>query len=423
MENGKDFGPNRRDFIITTAGAAGVLAGGTTAAPALDATPSSHCEPSEPDNLEQGFDLQAPPLQENWCKQLGAVVHVDYDRDAKDLRNAAVRERHRIYCYLLMKLIVRFWNGNKNGPIGTYPQRERQLAEPKGADNTALRYKGDLNPNPDRDRPNWDRYLGHNIACIAADGNGHIIDFDFNHNAFFRSSAEHAESRLVRRLFSLTDIFDSWKTGSRFNGKPHAASLGDVTLYTTLESCAQCSGVMSLAGVKQIIYLQNDFTAYKIGNLMYKLANRIELKNPDGTLKKDDKGNSVTIPGAPVPIPGSEVGIEEFAQLNDANVAFAKKMMAGTEFFFRSPDGKEDRDASITSFLCTDDAYKLFVQGAGKLDGITLQAANHPYTDRPPDLCNQNMDRAMTNAECLAEANKFFAYVDVEGYRGSPHKL
>ncbi len=29
----------------------------------------------------------------------------------------------------------------------------------------------------------------------------------------------------------------------------------------------------------------------------------------------------------------------------------------------------------------------------------------------------------MTNAECLAEANKFFAYVDVEGYRGSPHKL
>jgi len=29
----------------------------------------------------------------------------------------------------------------------------------------------------------------------------------------------------------------------------------------------------------------------------------------------------------------------------------------------------------------------------------------------------------MTNAECLAEANKFYAYVDAEGYRGSPHKL
>ena len=67
--------------------------------------------------------------------------------------------------------------------------------------------------NPDRSRVNWDRYVGHNIACVAVDGNGEIIDFDFNHNEFFRSSAEHAESRMVRRLFSLTDIFDSWKTG------------------------------------------------------------------------------------------------------------------------------------------------------------------------------------------------------------------
>ena len=30
---------------------------------------------------------------------------------------------------------------------------------------------------------------------------------------------------------------------------------------------------MSLGGVKQIVYMQNDFTAYKIGNIMYNLAN------------------------------------------------------------------------------------------------------------------------------------------------------
>ncbi len=48
-----------------------------------------------------------------------------------------------------------------------------------------------------------DRYLGHNIACIAVDENGSILDFDFNHNELFNSSAEHAEARLVRRLFSL----------------------------------------------------------------------------------------------------------------------------------------------------------------------------------------------------------------------------
>ena len=141
------------------------------------------------------------------------------------------------------------------------------------------------------------------------DGNGEIIDFDFNHNEFFRSSAEHAESRMVRRLFSLTDIFDSWKTGQPVEGKSKAASLNDVTLYTSLESCAQCSGVMSLAGVKQIVYLQNDFTAYKIGNIMFNLANPV-----------------AGAPGAPIPIPGSEIGLKHFKLLNDANLEFVRKL-------------------------------------------------------------------------------------------------
>jgi tRNA(Arg) A34 adenosine deaminase TadA len=151
-----------------------------------------------------------------------------------------------------MKLIVRFWNGNKRGPIGSYPLREKQIEAQQAQ---GLRYKGDMIANPEGSRVNWDRYLGHNIACIAVDGNGEIIDFDFNHNDFFRSSAEHAESRMVRRLFSLADIRDSWKTGQQIGNKSRAFSLNDVTLYTSLESCAQCSGVMSLGGVKQIIYL------------------------------------------------------------------------------------------------------------------------------------------------------------------------
>jgi hypothetical protein len=29
----------------------------------------------------------------------------------------------------------------------------------------------------------------------------------------------------------------------------------------------------------------------------------------------------------------------------------------------------------------------------------------------------------LTNAECLKEARKFYKYADVEGFRGSPHKL
>lgn len=390
---------NRRDFIVTTAGVAGTAGalGGTALAQAQ--TP-----------LPRGFDTQ-DPLIDNWQKQLSAVVDVDLGLkvDARELEQEAVRERHRIYSYLLMKLIHRFWNGNKRGPLGTYPLRVDQK-DP--VQQTPQRYRGDMIENPEGMRINWDRYLGHNIACIAVDGNGEIIDFDFNHNDFFRSSAEHAESRIVRRLFSLTDIFDSWRTGQRIRDKPRAASLNEVTLYTSLESCAQCSGVMSLAGIKQIIYLQNDFTAYMIGNIMYKLANRIPIRDAQGTVVG-------TRPGAPVPIPGSAVGLDEFKVLNDANLEFVKNIKAAEAAknpdgaFFVSADGKPDFEPSITSFLCTDAAYKIFEAGGKKLDQLALSFPDFRFPD----------SGGLQNQQCLKEAQEFYKYADIEGYRGSPHKL
>ena len=36
---------------------------------------------------------------------------------------------------------------------------------------------------------------------------GRIMDYEFNHNNVFDSTVEHAESRLVRRLFALNQIY------------------------------------------------------------------------------------------------------------------------------------------------------------------------------------------------------------------------
>jgi tRNA(Arg) A34 adenosine deaminase TadA len=397
---------NRRDFIVTTAsiaGAASALASGTPAVAQTDPP--------------KGFDAQKP-IATNWLKPLSQVVDVDFDTDAGELQQEAVRERHRIYCRLLMKLITRFWNGNKRGPLGSYPLRAAQIEpiQSNGPGQPTQRYRGDVvkDPDPSGPRVSWDRYLGHNIACIAVDGNGEIIDFDFNHNDLFRSTAEHAEARMVRRLFSLTDIFDSWKTG-RVPGKPRAASLTKVTLYTSLESCAQCSGVMSLAGVKQVVYLQNDFTAYKIGNIMYNLANRIPTA-------KDALGNVLADrPGAPVPIPASMIDLEEFDALNKANLDFVSDLKAAearrdssNAFFVSSDKNFVDYDPVITSFLCTDKARQIFEQGGNKLDEVPLKFTNSRFPDDKDVL---------TNEQCLAEAREFFKYVDIEGYRGSPHKL
>jgi len=279
---------NRRELIVTAAGAgaAGTLVGVVPAVAQTPATPPI------------GFQNEGPPFAESWRRELSEITRVNLgaEFDAEE-----VRERHRIYCYLLMKLIYRFWNGNKRGPFGTYPQRAKQIEFTQAPGKNV--YRGDMAANPEGSRINWDRYLGHNIACIAVDGNGAIIDFDFNHNDFFRSTVEHAESRLVRRLFSLTPIYDSWKTGQRIDDRSKAFSLSDVTLYTSLESCAQCSGIMSLAGVKQIVYLQNDFTTYMIGNIMYNLANQVETTGADGTKKK--------LPGAPMPVPAAKVGVAD----------------------------------------------------------------------------------------------------------------
>jgi tRNA(Arg) A34 adenosine deaminase TadA len=380
---------NRRDFFVTTAGAAGTASALTGAS----LTPAHGQTPNPPPFHE--------PLIDYWKRPVSDVAEVDLTKAAPELANGSVKERHQIYCFLLMKLMVRFWNGNKRGPLGEYPRRVAQ----REARDPTHRYRGDMIENPDGFRVNWDRYLGHNIACLAVDGNGEIIDFEFNHNDFFRSTTEHAESRMVRRLFSLTDIFDSWKTGEPIPGRSRAFSLKEVTLYTSLESCAQCSGVMSLGRVKQVVYLQTDPGAYVIGNIMYNLAG----------VESGDKSSL-----APLPIAASKIGLPHFDKLNDAYGAFrkdileAQKLNDSSRAFFISPDKTTvDFAPSITSFLCTDVARNIFADGAGMLDAAP-KYPDEKVPDRPSSL---------TNRQSLEEARRFYTYADMEGYRGSPHKL
>ena len=102
---------NRRDFIVTTAGVAGgasTLAGGTIAPALAQTTPP----------LPSGIDEHSP-LGQYWQKPVAELVgRVDLNAHVPELSNESVKERHRIYCFLLMALMQRFWNGNKRGPMG-----------------------------------------------------------------------------------------------------------------------------------------------------------------------------------------------------------------------------------------------------------------------------------------------------------------
>ena len=120
------------------------------------------------------------------------------------------QQRHRPFMLLAMRLVKEFWNGNYNGAMGRYPYRKNQLT-------------GELYSEGKKITDVYDEgatYFGYNIAALAVDGKHNVIDFDFNHNQLFKSSMEHAEARLRRRLFSLTGLRSEWSLGDKPDDTP-----------------------------------------------------------------------------------------------------------------------------------------------------------------------------------------------------------
>ncbi|GAC1364193.1 MAG: hypothetical protein NVSMB32_06500 [Actinomycetota bacterium] len=321
------------------------------------------------------------------------------------------KERHRMYSLVLMAILFSQWNGNKYGPQGDYGiwRTDQQLGRASTGEGL---YSGGT-------------YLGHNIAALAVDGEGRIIDYDFNHNNVFDSSAEHAEARLVRRLFALNRLYDPWaavtgEAGAQRGLRPRhqqqvyatavtaraeatqtaeprkSSLLSDVTIYTSLESCAQCSGIMTLGSVKEVVYLQWDQGEFLIGNLMYKAT---------------ASGASGFI--APKPIPADQFDFPYFGRLNEANTAFEAAVLTSP---FYSAGTFRVASPSVTSFLCTDLARRVYSDAAGEL--AQWSAATYPdYLPAGAPLSS------FTNRQVLAQVKDFLAYARKVNNRGTPHGL
>lgn len=360
--------------------------------------------------------------------------------DPLDIEDAQ-KERHRLYSLLLSALIYDKWNGNKHGEVGDYGDwRRDQVLGPVAPDQKI--YCGGS-------------YLGHNIAALAVDGDGRIMDFDFNHNDVFDSSVEHAESRLVRRLFALSQIYDPWaalaadvssaergqaladdgpsgdRTRTVFETAPadstppadrgtmlaagigdrgpggYSTRLQDVTIYTSLESCAQCSGIMCLANVKEIVYLQWDQGQYLVGNMMWRAT-------------RDQKESQY---GAPRPIRGDDFGFEYFTMLNNAYEAFRNELQSGG-FFFRSRASDPGiARPSITAFLCTDMARDIFGKATVEMDRLVSADLTSPEW-RPG-----GQPTALTNGQVLTQVKDFLVWtkslekVSMLSSRGAPHRV
>ena len=216
------------------------------------------------------------PIKYYWDKKLSEVLSLESYKCSFE-----EKERHQIYCMTVFSLLHGYFNGNRRGELGEYPMRAKQKISSAG---TESRYSGGF-------------YSGHNICAIAVDEDGEIIDFDFNAAELLNDSTQHAEVRLIRRLFSLADVYETREDSALL---PNAAvmtrdynkTLDDVTIYTSMESCAQSSGTMTLANIPRVVYVQADPTQYEIGRLMYRLSRPV---------------GQTGGPGAPRPIAGNEI--------------------------------------------------------------------------------------------------------------------
>jgi tRNA(Arg) A34 adenosine deaminase TadA len=313
------------------------------------------------------------PLSQRWDRSVGELVSLPDPVLSEELK-----ERHRIYCRLVMSLVAAYWNGNKRGQAGVYPWRIEQRL-----DNGSYR-GGD--------------YIGHNIAAIAVDQRGEIIDFDFNHNELFDSSVEHAEARLIRRVFSLSQIYDNWRTSvSSSASDTYATRLDKVTIYTSLESCSQCSGIMALGSVKAVVFVQRDPGQNSIGNILRNLS-------PDGGRYRP-----------PLPIPGDTVELDEFGRLAIGYESFAGAV--GSRQFFVPGDGTApDVSPSITSFLCTDAALKIFHDASRAFAEMALA-----YPKFVPSVVAPGQLLPLTNLQVIEHARQFLDYARMRGHRGTAH--
>jgi tRNA(Arg) A34 adenosine deaminase TadA len=83
---------------------------------------------------------------------------------------------------------------------------------------------------------------GHNIGSVLVDPDGEVVFWARNANKVTGNASQHGEVRLIRNYLA----------------EHEPSYLKGYTVYTTLEPCAMCSGMMVLTQVERAVYGQTD---------------------------------------------------------------------------------------------------------------------------------------------------------------------
>lgn len=227
--------------------------------------------------------------------------------------DAEARERHEVFLLLAMTLVHDLWGVDRSNPalVAEYAAAEpgRRFAD----------------------------YEGHNIGAVLVDGAGAVVGCGLNRNVKLNNSIAHAEARTIDNAFRLANAAPGgaarWSFGSLL--KQHV-------LYTTLEPCAQCAGILDLANVASVVYGQDDPGQQRIVNVLYNM----------GT------------PGHPG------------AGVLPVRASFVRFWSALASAFERFEAAAAPGQAGATRFLQTVEAYAIYRQAAQEFDTIAVDPAN-----------------------------------------------
>lgn len=87
-----------------------------------------------------------------------------------------------------------------------------------------------------------DSSRGYNIGSVLVDTNHFVVNYARNSVNITRNESQHGEVRLIQSYLDATKQF----------------SLKGYTIYTSLEPCAMCSGMMKLTELHRTVYGQTD---------------------------------------------------------------------------------------------------------------------------------------------------------------------
>lgn len=94
---------------------------------------------------------------------------------------------------------------------------------------------------------------GYNVGCLLVSPENKVLDWGLNFVKETENCTQHGEVRLMTNYLNKEEIY----------------SLNGHTIFTTLEPCAMCAGMMTMASVKRTVNGQKD---YFFANTLERLA-------------------------------------------------------------------------------------------------------------------------------------------------------